>query len=163
MQWAIDDYSSAISIDSTHAYAFLQRGRLRAIIGDYAGAMSDFTAHIDVASFPHERLSGLLNRGNAKYAVGDLSGAISDLTEAIVLEGESPIYGPLFRGRVKVAAGDYNGAISDFSAAITAFPKLTNAYRHRAGVRLLIGDNQGAADDRSHYEQLGGKDLPAYS
>jgi tetratricopeptide (TPR) repeat protein len=156
---AIDDYSSAIAINPKHPFAFLQRGRLRTKLGEYGEALTDFTVDMDVSS--NGRLSGLLNRGNTKCLAGDLSGAISDLTEAILLEGEKPIFGPLFRGRAKLAAGEFNGAIADFSAAIEAFPQLTNAYRHRAEARTMIGDKQGAADDQAQYEQLGGQDLAA--
>jgi tetratricopeptide (TPR) repeat protein len=157
---AIDDYSSAIAINSRHPFAFLQRGRLRTKLGDYGAALSDFTVDMDVSS--NGRLSGLLNRGTVKCRVGDLKGAISDLTEAISLEGERPIFGPLFRGIAKFAAGQFDSAIADFSAAIEAFPQLTNAYRHRAEARTMIGDRQGAAEDLARYEQLGGKDLAAY-
>lgn len=160
LQRAMEDYSSAISIDPKHPFAFLQRGRLKVEVGDYAASILDFTTDMDVCL--QGRLSGLLNRGRARFLLGDVSAAISDLTEAIALEGERPIFGPLFRGRAKLAAEDYEGAIADFSAAIDAFPQLTNAYRHRAEARALVGDKQGAADDRSRFDQLGGQDLPAY-
>ncbi|HEY4328125.1 MAG TPA: tetratricopeptide repeat protein [Phycisphaerae bacterium] len=160
LRGAIDDYSSAIELNPKHPFAFLQRGRLRAELGEHIAAISDFTADMDVS--PNGRLSGLLNRGRTKYVAGDLSGAITDLTEAIALEGDRPIFSALFRGRAKFAAKEFNGAIADFSAVIEAFPQLTNAYRHRAEARALSGDKQGAADDQSRYEQLGGRDLPAY-
>jgi serine/threonine-protein kinase len=160
LQGALVDYSSAIAIDPGHPYAYLQRGRLRFEIREYAAAISDFTADMEVS--PQGRLSGLLNRGTAKHFAGDLSGAISDLTEAITLEVGMPVFGPLFRGRARLTAGDYHGAINDFTSAITALPGLTNAYRYRAEARELIGDRKGAADDRSLYDQLGGRDLPAF-
>ena len=112
---------------------------------------------------PYGRLSGLLNRGKTKYLMGDLPGAIADLTEAIPLELAEPVFAPLFRGRAKLAAGDYEGAVSDFTAAINGFPGLTNAYRHRAEAKALAGDKNGADADLIRYNELGGRDLPAYT
>ncbi|MGO8750552.1 MAG: tetratricopeptide repeat protein [Thermoguttaceae bacterium] len=161
LQGAIEDYSSAISVDPIHPFAFLQRGRVKVLTGDLSGALPDFTA--DMENSDNGRLSGLLNRGRTKYLLGDLSGAIMDLTEAIPLERAGPVFAPLFRGRAKLAAGDYGGAISDFTAAIDAFPWLVNAYRHRAEARALAGDKNGANEDLMRYNELGGRDLPAYA
>jgi tetratricopeptide (TPR) repeat protein len=162
LRGAIDDYSSAISLDTKHPFAYLTRGRTKVRLGDMFGALLDFTSHIQ-NSDNDGRLSGLLNRGKTKYRLGDLAGAIADLTEAIPLEGAGPVFAPLFRGRAKLAAGDYDGAISDFTVAISGFPRLTNAYRHRAEARALRGDQRGADDDLMRYSELGGHDLPAYS
>jgi hypothetical protein len=63
---------------------------------------------------------------------------------------------------VRLDAGDYRGAIADFTAAIEAFPQLTNAYRYRAEARAIIGDSKGSAEDLHKFEELGGRDLPAY-
>jgi tetratricopeptide (TPR) repeat protein len=143
-----------------HPYAFLQRGRMRAASGDWSGALSDFTAAMEHSEMGPR--SGLLNRGRAKHRMGDLTGAIDDLSEAMRLEVGRPIYSPLYRGRVRLDMGDYQGAIADFTAAIEAFPKLTNAYRHRAETRNHVGDRKGAEEDLRSYQQLGGRDLPAY-
>ena len=62
----------------------------------------------------------------------------------------------------ELAAGDCEGAISDFTLALETFPQLTNAYRHRAEAKARLGDKQGANDDLRIYDQLGGRDLPAY-
>ncbi len=134
----------------------------RAQSKDYPAAIEDFTRHMNLSSDLCARLSGLLNRGRAKHAIGDIANAITDLPEAISLAGERPIFGPLFRGRAKRDAGDLEGAIADFTAALNAFPGLTNACRHRAEVRALIGDHWRALDDQQRYQQLGGQDLPAY-
>jgi tetratricopeptide (TPR) repeat protein len=160
LQGAIEDYSLAISLNPQHRSAIFQRGRMRAASGDLSGAMSDFTA--DMMHSKMGRLSGLLNRGRVKHRLGDLAGAIDDLTEAMPLECGLPVFAPLFRGRVLLEAGDYRGAIADFTGAIAAFPKLTNAYRHRAEARAIVGDREGAEEDLRVYEQLGGRDLPAY-
>jgi tetratricopeptide (TPR) repeat protein len=160
LQGAIEDYSTAISGNPQHPYAFLQRGRMRAASGDWSGAVSDFT--VDMQHSNAGRLSGLLNRGRAKHRIGDLTGAIEDLSEAMRLEVGLPIYAPLYRGRVRLDMGDCWGAIADFTAAVEAYPQLTNAYRHRAEARGLVGDQKGAEEDLRSYKRLGGRDLPAY-
>ena len=160
-QGAVDDYSSAISLNPQHPFAYLARGGKKVLSGDLSGALSDFTSAME--NCPDGRLSGLLNRGKTKYLLGDLSGAIADLTEAIPLERAGPVFAPLFRGRARLAAGDYEGAISDFTVAINGFPRLTNAYRHRAEAKTLAGDQKGADDDLMRYNELGGRDLPAYA
>ena len=134
---------------------------MKVLSGDLSGALPDFTSDMEYSDYG--RLSGLLNRGRTKYLLGDLSGAIADLTEAIPLERAGPVYAPLFRGRAKLAAADYDGAISDFTAAIDAFPGLANAYRHRAEAKALAGDKNGAEDDLMRYNELGGRDLPAFA
>jgi serine/threonine-protein kinase len=165
---AIEDYSAAISLNPQHTFAYLQRGRLRAESGDLSGAILEFTAHMAnsqqlVGHFLRSgMLSGLLNRGRAKHRLGDLAGALVDLTEAMRLERGRPVYAPLFRGRVCLDAGNYEGAIADFTAAIDAYPRLTNAYRHRAEAKALAGDRDGAEIDIRSYDALGGRDLPAY-
>ena len=160
-QGAVDDYSSAISLNPKHPFAYLVRGGMKVLLGDLCGAIEDFTSGME--NDPMGRLTGLLNRGKTKYLLGDLSGAIADLTEAISLEHAGPVFAPLFRGRAKLAAGDCEGAISDFTAAINGFPRLTNAYRHRAEAKALAGDQKGADDDLMRYNELGGRDLPAYA
>jgi tetratricopeptide (TPR) repeat protein len=160
LQGAIEDYSAAISLNPQHTFAYLQRGRIRAASGDLSGAISDFTA--DMVNSTYGPLSGLLNRGRAKHCLGDLAGAIDDLTEAMRLERGRPVFAPLFRGRVRLDAGNYEGAIADFTAAIEGFPRLTNAYRHRAEAKALAGDREGAEIDLHSYDRLGGRDLSAY-
>ena len=157
---AIEDYSAAISLNPQHEFAYLQRGRLSAESGDLSGTISDFTAAM--VNDTMGPLSGLLNRGRAKHRLGDLAGAGDDLTEAMRLERGLRVYAPLFRGRVRLDAGDYEGAIADLTAAIEAYPRLTNAYRHRAEAKALAGDQDGAETDMSSYDALGGRDLPAY-
>ncbi|MEK6236245.1 MAG: tetratricopeptide repeat protein [Planctomycetales bacterium] len=158
---AIQDYSKAISLNPEHTFAYIQRGRLKVLSGDLHGAITDFSAAI---KYDHMGpLSGLLNRGKTKHLLGDFPGAIEDLTEAIEWERGLCVFAPLFRGRARLDAKDYHGAISDFTMAITAFPKLTNAYRHRADAKRAAGDMEGALADLSAYDQLGGEDLPAYS
>ena len=118
-------------------------------IGDLMGAILDFSE--DMKYSWEGRLPGLLHRGRAKHDMYDIKGAIADLTEAIKLEGEEAVFGPLYRGRVKRTAGDISGAIADFTAAIDAFPRLTNAYRQRADAKEIIGDIEGAHEDRLTY------------
>jgi tetratricopeptide (TPR) repeat protein len=156
---AIEDYSAAIAVNPQHSVALFQRGRMNAACGNWSEAIADFTA--DMSYSKMGPLSGLLNRGRAKHRLGDLAGAIEDLSEAMRLECQ-PIFAPLFRGRVRLDAGDYLGAIADFTAAIGAFPRLTNAYRHRAEAKAFIGDSKGSAEDLRKFEELGGRDLPAY-
>lgn len=158
---AIDDYNAAIVIDPRHAFAYLSRGRIQIQFGNLEAALSDFTATIRYDKMGP--LSGLLNRGKTKHLMGDFPGAIEDLTAALHLEGGPAIFSPLYRGQSRKCAGDLNGALADFTDAIQAYPQLTNAYRHRAEIRHILGDVTGEENDRREYEKLGGADLPAYS
>ena len=107
--------------------------------------------------------SGLINRGTTHYLLGDFDAAIRDLTAALNLQPFLCIPSALYRGIARKSTQDYEGAISDFTSVIEEFSELSNAYRHRADVRRLIGDLSGAAADQLEYDRLGGVDLPAYS
>jgi tetratricopeptide (TPR) repeat protein len=158
---AIADYTTALAVDPNHPYAVFQRGRIKAQAGDLVGAIADFT--VDMARNKMGPVSGLLNRGRALHRLGDLAGALADFTEAMRHSCGPPIYAALGRARVKLTAGDYTGAIADFTLVIESYDRLPNAYRERAETRALLGDQVGADAGLAKYQELGGKDLPAYA
>jgi tetratricopeptide (TPR) repeat protein len=86
------------------------------------GAISDFTALIEMRSAPKEEVAcALVDRSSAKGKLGDNQGAISDCTTVIEMEGapNEQVARALFnRGYAKGNLSDVEGAISDYTAVI---------------------------------------------
>ena len=51
------------------------------------------------------------------------------------------------RGICKYELTDYDGAVSDYNRAIELDPDNVSAYNMRAGLKLHIGDLEGAIED----------------
>ncbi|MBA4032751.1 MAG: hypothetical protein C0478_17930 [Planctomyces sp.] len=158
---AIKDFSSAIELDPKLASAYLWRGRAKVQLGELHSALQDFTAAMnDHQTGPG---SGLINRGKTYFLLGDFDAAIRDLTAALELHPFPCIHSALYRGIARKSAHDYEGAIADFTLVIEKCSQISNAYRHRAEARRMMGDVSGAEADRLEYERLGGADLPAFT
>jgi len=78
--------ADASSVAEDRLAAAINRGRLRQMQGDYAGAEAQFTIalNIDAGSF-----AARLGRGVAREARGELAGAAEDYLEAVRLEPRS--------------------------------------------------------------------------
>jgi tetratricopeptide (TPR) repeat protein len=168
---AVADYGRQ-SIVSGSAGAFLDRGILHAIRGDYELAIAEFSEAID---HDNNLAAAWLLRGRAYSAsVSDISDiledfrdfvalvpssgitqlqragyirAITDFTEVIRLDSN---LAPAYRDR-GVAYNSYSGehdkAIEDFNMAIRLNPNDPVAYRERGNVYRLKGDEERAMAD----------------
>jgi tetratricopeptide (TPR) repeat protein len=103
---------------------FSLRGSLKHSIGDYVGAIKDFTKAIELDP---ENDTYYLCRGHSIDNFGDHVGAIKDFTKAIEIHSRidrdelDDLTGSLFfkfRGACKCKIGDYVGAIEDYSEAL---------------------------------------------
>jgi tetratricopeptide (TPR) repeat protein len=66
------------------------------------------------------------------------------------------------RGRGRVDRGDFPGAVACFDRAAAVDPDCAQAFLYRAGLKLLIGDEEGALADFRTIEKLDHSRLPAY-
>ena len=66
------------------------------------------------------------------------------------------------QGRRRVDAGKLREAIACFDRAVALDPMAAQAYLYRAGLRLLVGDEDGAAADFEAIARLDHSHLPAY-
>ena len=140
---------------SNKSIAYYNRGVTKDNIGDYSGAIDDYTNAIKLD--PND-VGVYNNRGISKSKIGDNSGALDDYTYAIKL---NPNYKSAYtnRGVSKAKTGDYSGAIDDFTYAIKLDPNDADAYTKRSAARYRFRDYEGFCEDLKIAYRLGKKAL----
>ena len=133
-------------LSDTFISSHLGRAGSKYGLGDFQGAIADYTEIIRISSNPSKILrispwglrtpsdmliSAYSSRGSAKSNLSDFQGAITDYSEAIRLDPKNAI-AYTDRGNVKQRLGDLSGAIADYNAAINADPKYWGAYYDKA-------------------------------
>jgi tetratricopeptide (TPR) repeat protein len=116
---ATADFNKAIQIDSTsnNGYLFGDRGNLKEAIGDYSGAIQDYTTALKLCkttepSTPRENF--YYYRGRTKLKSGDTASAIIDTDSAIYYWNSFP-RAKYQRGRLEVIKGEYQKALDDYN------------------------------------------------
>ncbi|WP_392534887.1 tetratricopeptide repeat protein [Nostoc sp. C117] len=106
-------FSQAIKINPQDAVAYKNRGNARSDLGDFEGAIEDYTHAIQIN---HNYIDAYYNRGNARSDLGDFEGAIEDYTYAIQINSR---YADAYynRGNIRLEIADKQGAIEDFKKA----------------------------------------------
>ncbi|MDZ8184267.1 MAG: tetratricopeptide repeat protein [Nostoc sp. ChiSLP02] len=112
-------FSQAIKINPQDANAYKNRGNARCDLGDFQGAIEDYTQAIQINP---NYVEAYYNRGNARYDLGDFQGAIEDYTQAIELNFN---YADAYynRGNIRLEMADKQGAIEDFQKAADIYRK----------------------------------------
>jgi tetratricopeptide (TPR) repeat protein len=127
----------------TKAYNYFLQGKEKRKLGDFKGAIADFTE--DIRTHPNHALA-YSDRGFARDKLGDYRGAIQDYVQAIRLNpNDADAY--YNQGLVRRKLGDYRGAIQDYRKAIRLNPNDADAYVGRGNARGDSGDYQGAIQD----------------
>ncbi len=128
---------------SISAKTHLIRGYLKAVLGDYKGAIADYTQAIRLK--PGFALA-YAGRGYAKEKLGQHSTAISDFDTAIRLQ---PDYAPAYfnRGVARRNLGQHAAAISDYDTTIRLQPDYAPAYFNRGVARRNLGQHSTAISD----------------
>jgi tetratricopeptide (TPR) repeat protein len=127
----------------TKAYNYFLQGKEKRKLGDFRGAIADFTE--DIRTHPNDALA-YSDRGFARDKLGDYRGAIQDYIQAIRLNpNDADAY--YNQGLVRRKLGDYRGAIQDYKKAIRLNPNDADAYVGRGNARGDSGDYQGAIQD----------------
>lgn len=136
-------YDSAIRTNPASAFAFTNRGILKAMQGDFSNAIVDFNTALKIVPDYYLALS---NRASAKGDMGDPAGAIQDLTASIRQQPAFPLaYNN--RGRWRYLTRDYVGAAADFDEALRLDPDLAPAYGNRGILKAAQGDDAAALRD----------------
>ncbi|MEE3716964.1 tetratricopeptide repeat protein [Tumidithrix elongata RA019] len=105
---------------------YIVQGYAKYELGDYQGAIADFTEVVRLA--PNDS-NAYYCRGNSKVKLGDYQGAIADFTEVIRLDpNDANAY--FSRGYAKYELGDKKVAIADYNEAAQLFKQqsLTDNY-----------------------------------
>ncbi|MBD2530470.1 tetratricopeptide repeat protein [Nostoc flagelliforme FACHB-838] len=119
-------FPQAIKINPQDAIAYKKRGNARSDLGDFEGAIEDYTQAIQINP---NYADAYYNRGNARSDLRDFEGAIEDYTQAIQINSN---YGDAYynRGNIRLEMADKQGAIEDFQ-------KATDIYRQEGKLEAL--------------------------
>jgi tetratricopeptide (TPR) repeat protein len=139
---AITIYDKII-IKNKDSFTYHDRGNAKFSLGDYQGAIIDFSKAIKLNP---NHVKAYNDRGNAKFLTARNQEAIIDFNEAIKL---NPNYIRSYnnRGIAKSSLGNQRDAIIDFNKAIKLDEYFDKAYINRGNVKSLLGDHQGALVD----------------
>jgi tetratricopeptide (TPR) repeat protein len=153
---ALESFNTSIAINAEWT-AYMQRGRIRAMRGDTAGALNDLNLSL---KHQPDSAESLELRAKILASAGEFDKALADLQ---VLREQLPNQaGVLLQiGGVQQAAGRQQQAIESYSQALRLDPKNAAALRGRADCQLASGKQAAAASDYRQSIQLDGSDVNA--
>ena len=125
------------------ADTYFRRGYAKDELGDYRGAIADYT---EVIRLQPDAADAYKNRGIAKDLLGQYFAAITDYDTAIRLK---PNYAMAYmhRGNAKFGLGQYFAAIADHDTAIRLKPDNAWAYLCRGAAKHQLGQYFAAITD----------------
>lgn len=115
----IRSFFQAFKINPDDAKGYNNRANLRYDMGDYEGAVSDYSEALKINP---DDVDSLFNRANARYDFGYKEGAIEDYNQVIKI---NPDDADAFfsRGNIKYELSDKLGAFEDFQKATNLYSK----------------------------------------
>jgi len=136
-------YNAAISQTPNNTLLYNNRGYVKLNLGDFRGAIDDFTKAIELG--PNFAIS-YYNRGNVYEMLSELEMAINDYNKAIEL---NPYFADAYfnRGNAYRAKGDIEMAIKDYDSAIRLNPYFVDAYNNRGILYNEMGSYEMAIMD----------------
>ncbi|MBD0832436.1 tetratricopeptide repeat protein [Aestuariibaculum sediminum] len=137
-------YSEAIALEPDNLDAYFLRGLAKNDLGDFHGAIIDYSKIILSKPDPDT----YFNRGNSRYALNDYFGAEQDYEKAF--EMDSNFIDALYSlGCAQYELEKYEEAIKTFSKVIRAIPLDTEAYYRRADSFKALKNYPAALNDYS--------------
>jgi len=152
--YAIRELTEAIkfmSETSPNYRVYWLRAKSRFEMGDFAGAVQDWSVYIDGMGTDEE---SLISRAAAKINMNDNSGAIVDLDEAIKINGKNAV-SYCYRGTAKGGNKQYVEALKDLDYSIKLKFDYPSAYVNRAAIKMASKDKRGACEDLEKADGLG--------
>ena len=183
-----EDYSNAIEPNpdaDTTAKEYFKRATGKENVGDFYGAIKDYTKSIELNPNNYRAFS---NRGLAKDQLEDFYGAIADYDMSIKIKPDEPTvyfnkgranyslknyseaienynktieldgyYADAYfnRGLSEIFLGNFGSAIIDFNFTIKLRPEYAEAYINRGVARLNMNNKKGACEDAERAQKLG--------
>ncbi|MFG6686331.1 tetratricopeptide repeat protein [Mariniflexile sp. HNIBRBA6329] len=140
----IELYTKVIELEPKNLDAYFYRGIAKNDLGDYSGAIVDYSKIILL----QPDADTYYNRGNSRYSLKDLVGAQEDYQNAYNLDPNfiDALYS---LGCVKYDLGDYEAAIKDFSLVINKAPREPKTYLLRASAYVALEKYPLALQDYS--------------
>ena len=143
---------------SISAETYLTWGNTKYHLGDYKGAITDYTQAIRLKP---DNAEAYYNRGNAKGDLGQHLAAIKDYDIAIRLKPDlAEAYNN--RGNAKGTLGQHLAAIKDYDTTIRLKPDLAEAYNNRGNAKGTLGQHFAAIADYDTAIRLKPDDAEAY-
>ena len=137
------DLDRALKLDRGMGWAWGWRGRASQELGRPRRALKDFDEAIRLEPLDAHAHAW---RGRVRHLLGDSKGALADLGRAVELNRKSSwIF--LWKGEAEENLGRLKEAGEDFDRSLGIDPRHVAAMGARAGVRLRLGDENGARED----------------
>jgi tetratricopeptide (TPR) repeat protein len=155
---AIADFTETIRLNPSFSSAYLNRGRVRRLTGDKAGALGDYAK---VLSLDPNSTSTYHNRAVIRMEQKDYRAAIADLDQAIRLNPYK-VVSVTHRGMARTFLGEYQLALVDFDQAIRLNPESYEGYYYRGRTYALLVELPKAIADFSEAIRLRPKSFDAY-
>lgn len=142
LQEALVEADSSIDRSPKYSDAYRLRGRTRAAMSDFDGAIADYSRAIKL---DERNIEAYENRGTAKISRGDYTGALADYDEAVRRAPSDP-EGWTNRGAAYAVLKQPERALQDLNKAITLDPGLPQAYINKSELYARTGRRQEAID-----------------
>lgn len=140
----IELLDQVISQEPKNLDAYFYRGLAKNDLGDYEGAIIDYSKIILI----EPDADTYFNRGNSRFNLKDLQGAKTDYEKAVELD-KSFIDARYSLACTKYDLGEYENAITDFSILLSIIPDLQIAYTLRAASHVAMENYKEAIKDYS--------------
>ena len=127
------------------AETYFLRGNMKSTLGDYVGAITDYTTAIRIKP---DHATAYCGRGIAKHELEQHLAAIADYSTAIRI---NPDHADAYnnRGNARCDLGQYRTAIADYSTVIRLKPDDATAYNNRGLAKAVLGQHLAAIADYS--------------
>jgi serine/threonine-protein kinase len=148
---ALEDISTAISINNQNDEAFFKRALIKKEQGDVEGAIEDYNSAITLNP---DYTEAIYNRSFAYKVLGDYSSAELDVNQLIELPEDRPEYWNM-KGNLLVLHGDLLAAIDCYSRAISYDNEYADAVYNRGIAFLLLNNPFKSCEDLELSIELG--------
>lgn len=145
-QRAVEEYSLAIELDPSDAYAHYSRARCNFQLKNFQEAQFDFENAAELDSNLY--VDGYLNSGSCWTALAMPAKALTDLSKVIRKSPDNDEAYQL-RGAARMDLKDNYGAIDDLNKAIELNPVNYSAFRYRGILNYRLKNYQAAISDLS--------------
>ncbi|MEA3446777.1 MAG: tetratricopeptide repeat protein [Bacteroidota bacterium] len=145
LKLAMNDYSQAIKIQSSHPEAYMNRGTVKHDLKDFRGALADYNKSLEIDP---NYASAYYGRGGTYLSLSRFKDAVRDYDMAIEL---NPNYAKAYsnRANVKMNQKRLPEAIEDYNKAIALNPTFADAYSNRGIAHVVSGNFEAAIKDYS--------------
>jgi tetratricopeptide (TPR) repeat protein len=137
---------------------FLSNGNAKFEAKDYAGALADYTAAVQLNS---DSAEAYIKRAQCHSAMKKYDKAVSDYNKALKINPDTLQY-MYMRGLAYLGAGNYKLAFTDFSAVVRKNPNHYEAYMQRGAACEGMENFKSASYDYSEAIRIKPKDPVAY-